>query len=148
MGVDPLTIAAGAAVVGALTGTVSAYTQYEAGQEAKAAAGRAAKAEAASTAEQVKRLQEENERKSALARARAAASGVGGASTEIYIDALEKAGREEIDWLKEVGASTYLARLDEGTSAYLSAQAGMWGSIGQTASYGGQAWSAYSSKSE
>lgn len=113
-----------------ITSGMTAYTQYEAGQAAKDEGQRAAEAEAATTAERVKIMGEENARKEALARARSAASGVSGASSEIYMDALAKTGREDIDWLKKVGESNYDAQIAAGQSAYSQAQAGMWSSIG------------------
>jgi len=126
-----------------VTSGLTAYTQYEAGKQAKEASERAAEAEAATTAEEVRRMTEEKKRTEALGRARAAASGVSGASTELYLDALEKSGREEIDWLKKVGATAYQARLDEGESAYLQAQSQMWGSIGSMIPGVGQAISMF-----
>lgn len=115
---------------------MSAYEQHKAGKEAKKAGKRKAEAEEAYTEEQVRILTEENERRESEARARASASGLSGASSEIYISALEESGRQDIDWLKTVGASRYEAAISEGESAYSQAQAAMWGSIGNAFSGG------------
>lgn len=145
MGVETaLAVAVVGSVVAAGTSAYSAYEQREAGKAAKKQAKVAARAEEATTAEKVRVLAEENRRKESLARARAAASGVGGASSEIYIAALEESGREDIAWLKEVGATKYQAAIASGESAYAQSQAAMWGSIGQAAGYVGQAATQYS----
>jgi hypothetical protein len=129
----------------AMTGASMLSSRSAAG-DVKDEARRKAEMEAATTSEKLKRLEEENRRKESLARARAAASGVGGASTEIYIGALEKAGREEMDWLKEVGASSYQSALAEGRNAYTDAMTGFWGSAGKAAGAIGNMWSTYDPK--
>lgn len=113
-----------------VTSGMQAYTAYKAGKEAKSAAERAAFAEMEATEEAIRVAREENRRAEAMARARAAASGLSGVTSELYIDALVQSGREDIDWLKKVGVSQYEARLEEGQSAYRQAQSQMWGSIG------------------
>lgn len=113
-----------------VTSGMQAYTAYEAGKEAKEASKRAAAMEREATEEAVRVAREENRRAEAMARARAAASGLSGVTSELYIDALVQSGREDIDWLKKVGVSQYEARLEEGQSAYRQAQSQMWGSIG------------------
>ena len=144
MGLSALGYAAWAAVgVSAVTAGVSISQQQSAAKAAKQRAEEAARLEAEATAEKVKRLKEENERKESMARARAAASGVGGASTEIYIEALKESGREEIEWLEKVGASKYQAAAGSGDSAYSQATASMWGSVGDLASTGLKAWQTY-----
>lgn len=109
----------------------AAVEQYKAGELAKEIAAKNAKAEEAATAEKIRVLEEENRRTEALARVRAAASGLSGASSELYINALIESGRQDIDWLKQVGATNYASAIGEGESAYKSARAAMWGSIGQ-----------------
>ena len=122
-----------------VVGALSAKESYEAGQHAQDAAERAARAEQESTDEAVRVMLAENERTEATARARAAASGLSGASSEIYISSLAETGREDIDWLKKVGASNVQARLDEGTSAFHQARSQMWGNIGSMIPGAGQA---------
>lgn len=144
MGLTALGYAAWAAVgVSAVTAGVSISQSAKAASEAKDRAAEAARMEAAATAEKVKRLKEENERKSSMARARSAASGVSGASSEIYMAALEEAGREEISWLEKVGASKYQSQIGAGESAYSQATSQMWGGVGELASAGVGAWSTY-----
>lgn len=109
---------------------MAAYEMYKAGELAKDIAAKNAAAEKAATEERVRVMEEENRRTEAAARARAAASGLGGASTELYVNALIESGRQDIDWLKRVGASNYESALSEGESAYHQARASMWGSIG------------------
>lgn len=109
---------------------VQDITGYSAIEDAKKAAKEAAELEALSTEEQIRSLKEENKRREATARARAAASGLSGASSEIYLSSLQESGRADIDWLKKVGVSHAQARLDEGTSAFHQARSQMWGNIG------------------
>lgn len=109
---------------------LAAGEQKKAGEQAKDVAARAASMENMRTAELIRVAEEENRRVESIARTRAAASGLGGASTELYISALTQSGREDIDWIKTVGASSYQARLDEGQAAFNQARAAMWGSIG------------------
>lgn len=122
-----------APIIGAIAGlagsAASALQQAKAGKQAKKIAAQNAAMEAAQTREEEKRMRAEQARQQSLARARASASGVGGQSTNIYMDALAKAGEEEIDWLKKVGASKYDKALTEGRIAKNEAQTGMWGSI-------------------
>ena len=124
------------AIAPAAAGGMSAYEQHEAAKLAKEQGQANADAAAAYTAEQVRVLTEENERTESLARATAAASGLSGASSELYISALEESGREDIDWLKQLGEFSYNAAISQGESAYHSAQAAMWGSIGGATSGG------------
>ncbi len=122
-----------------VVGALAAEESYEAGKDAQDAAYRAAVAEQESTDEAVRVMLEENKRTEATARARAGASGLSGASSELYVDALEQTGRQDIDWLKKVGASNVQARLDEGTAAYHQATSQMWGQIGSMIPQAGQA---------
>lgn len=122
-----------AGLVMAVTAGLSAKESYDAAKAAKEAARRAGEAETEFTAEQTRVMLAENERTESLARARAAASGLSGASSEIYISALEESGRADIDWLKKVGESNVQAQIDAGTAAYHAARAQMWGSIGGVA---------------
>jgi ElaB/YqjD/DUF883 family membrane-anchored ribosome-binding protein len=113
-----------------------AYLSSEAGQEAKEQGRINAQNEAALTLERTRIMKEENERRESYARAIAAASGLSGASSELYINALEESGRADIDWLNKVGATAYSAALDAGDSAYSQAQQAMWGSIGNSTTSG------------
>ncbi len=106
--------------------------QYNAAQDAKKNARRAADMEARTTAEKARVLAESNQRRESLAKAKAGAAGLSGLSTDVYIDALQKVGREELSWLKEVGASNYAKQLEAGQGASNQSMAGFWGSLGQT----------------
>ncbi|MGD1830999.1 MAG: hypothetical protein ACPKM1_15670 [Spirochaetaceae bacterium] len=108
--------------------------QLLAGREAEKLAERQAELDRQTTERQASVLAEENQRKAALARAQAAASGVGGETVGIYIDALEQAGREEIAWLREVGAEKYQIAMDEGELLFDQALAGFWGDMASMAS--------------
>jgi hypothetical protein len=121
-------LATGITVAAAL---YQAQTAYEAAGDAEAAAKTAAELEALYTAEQVETLEQENIQTLSTARARAAASGVSGASSEIYINALKEAGEEDVQWLKDVGISNYNLAIQEGESAVAQAEAQMWGYVGQ-----------------
>ena len=135
-GVPLATAAAATAVVAAPYAgpALAAHEQYKAGEQAKDIAAKNAAMEKAATEERLRVMEEENRRTEAAARARAAASGLGGASTELYVNALIESGRQDIDWLKRVGASNYESALAEGESAYHQARAAMWGSIGSMGS--------------
>lgn len=115
---------------------MSAREQYKAGEQAKDIGRANAAAIAAETEERVRVVQEENRRRESAARARAAASGLSGASSEIYINALMETGRQDIDWLRKAGESRESAALSEGQTAYHQARAAMWGSIGGMSSGG------------
>jgi len=117
--------------VGTAANLYSAYLAYEAAGKAEEAAEAAARLEALMTEEQVAAMKEENVRTLATARARAGASGLSGASSEIYISALEESGEADIEWLEKVGVSKYNLRIDEGTAAKYQAQTSMWGYVGQ-----------------
>lgn len=116
--------------LGTVTSGMAAKEGYDAGEDAKDAAVRAAEAERELTDEQTRVMREENKRTEATARARAAASGLSGASSEIYISALEESGRADIDWLQKVGVSNEQSQIDAGTSAFHAARSQMWGNIG------------------
>ena len=116
----------------AVTGLVSAYQAYEAGEDAKDIAAANAALIRAETEEQARIMAEENARMESRARARAAASGLSGASTELYLSALIESGRQDIDWLRQVGASKESTALSEGRMAYHQARAAMWGNIGSS----------------
>lgn len=119
------------AIVSLVSAIYGGYSDHRRGAQAKRRSKEKQRMETKVTNEKVKRMEEENRRRASIARARAGASGVGGASTEVYISALEESGREEVDWLKEVGASIYAQHKMEGETAYSEAQQDMWGNVGQ-----------------
>lgn len=111
----------------------------------------AVEAEKATTAENIRRSEQELSRVSSLTQAKAAASGASGVSSELYMAALEESGRKEIDWLETSSAARIEALHWEGYSTYkgissqYSAQidaldTSMWSSIFEAA---GGAASAY-----
>lgn len=108
-----------------------AYLAKQAGEEAGKRALTAAEWEAELTGEQVRILEEENRRTVSTARARAGASGLSGASSELYISALEETGRQDVEWLKKVGSTAYNARIEEGRASQMQAESQMWGFVGQ-----------------
>jgi hypothetical protein len=132
IGIPTAIAAAGTALVAApVVGPgMAAHEMYKAGETAKEIAAKNAAAEKAATEERLRILKEENARSESSARARAAASGLSGASTELYVNALIESGRQDIDWLKQVGAYAYESALSEGETAYQQARAAMWGNIG------------------
>ena len=99
----------------------------EPGKLAKEAAKDAAEIDRLSTAESVRIMEEENARTVSTAKVRAGASGLSGASTEMYLAALEETGQKDVEWLKTVGAANYQNRVTEGRLAQVQAQAQMWG---------------------
>lgn len=115
-----------------VTGLIGAYEMYQAGEEAKDAASEQAALIREETAQKVKAAEEENARRESAARARAAASGLSGASSELYIQSLIDVGREDIAWLRRVGKSEESIAYKEGQAAYHQARAAMWGQIGSS----------------
>jgi len=120
-----------AAGLGVAADIYTATEMYSAADDARDAGQAAADAEAAFTAEQVRVLTEENKRRDSLAKANAAASGLSGASTQVYMESLRESGRADIDWLNKAGGFAYDAAISSGESAYHTARAAMWGSIGR-----------------
>lgn len=99
-------------------GGATAKGYYDAAQKALGIGQESAEIERRQTAEEIRRTTASNRRTEGLARARAAASGVGGASMEMYIESLTNTGLEEIDWMREVGETRIQKALAEGESAY------------------------------
>ena len=90
-------------------------------------------AQTKSNAEQEKRLAAEQARQEALARAKAAASGLSGSSVDLYLNALSKVNDEEMDWLKQVGATKVAKISTEGSLAYNQALSNVFGAASNTA---------------
>jgi len=130
---EPTTILVGALLLGETAGFIQSYKTAKA---TKKAAAHATAAQAASNAENEKRMAEEQMRKESLARARAAASGLTGASVDVYLGALEQSNQEELDWLKQVGQTKVQATQMEGDLAYSQAMSNVFGSISSMASTG------------
>lgn len=105
-------------VINVGVGGATAASYYDAAQKALGIGQSNAEIEARQTEEEVRRQSISNRRTEGLARARAAASGVGGASMEMYIESLTNTGLEEVAWMEEVGQTRYQKALDEGESAY------------------------------
>ncbi len=92
--------------------------------------------EAQNTAEEKRRLESDLDYRQSLARAKAASTGVGGKSADIYLKALEDAGQEELDWLSKVGASKYNAAILAGDVASTQAASANFGNAMSLASMG------------
>jgi len=133
------------AVAGLFISAAGAIQQYKAGKDAKKIAAQNAAASQQATEELKRKTAKEQKYTESLARARAAASGVGGGTTDIYMAALEKSGRDELDWMSVVGASEANAAKAAGVGAQNQAMSGFWGSMGNVAQYGGQAYQSFQS---
>ena len=109
MGAGAAIVAAVAAVVGAGTAIYSADQQRKTVHQAEDQANEAKAAQTAAleeaAAKEAAATLKENEQIEALARARAAASGLGGVSTEVYMSALEEEGQERLDGIEQVKQS-------------------------------------------
>jgi len=88
------------------------------------------------TAEEKRRLEDNLDYRDSLGRAKLAASGVGGDSANVYLKALEDAGKEELDWLDRVGASEYNAAIAAGDVASAQAASSNFGNFMSLASIG------------
>ena len=120
-----------------------AVQQYKAGKDAKKIAAQNAANSRLATEELKRKTAKEQKYTESLARARAAASGVGGGTTDIYMAALEESGKQELDWMSVVGASEANAAKAAGAGAYNTAMTGFWGSMGNVAQYGGEAYQSF-----
>lgn len=135
----PLAVLSG---VSAAVNLVSGISSYLGGQSAADEAERAAKEQARldalHTAEAVKRMEYENIRKEALTAARSAASGIGGATADLYLGEMERIGEEEVNWLRKVGAARFSATIESGrvagSVARSQAEQALWGGIGSALS--------------
>ena len=91
-----------------LTAASTAYSIY-AQEEARSAQNSIADANAEririEAEESAMRAEKEADRTNAMARARAAASGVGGKSSDLYLWDLQRTQQREIDWIRFAGMS-------------------------------------------
>lgn len=117
------------AVIGVIGSVIGAVGKIKEASEAKKQAARNAEMEAENTARQLELTAQEQAYQQSMARARAAASGVGGETTDIYMEAMERAGAKELDWISKVGAANYANELARGRSAAAGAWSGFWGNI-------------------
>lgn len=99
-------------------GGAAAKYYYDAAQESKEIGEENAATIGRQTAEEARRMETGHRRTEGLARARGAASGIGGISMAAYIASLNQTGMEEMEWLKEVGISQQKAAIKEGMQAY------------------------------
>lgn len=90
------------------------FLGIEAAEKAKELAEQNAKLAAAQAAREEQLMKEKAARTQGLARATAAASGVGGATQNDYIAALTAQAQKEIDWFKKVSAQQIQLIKDEG----------------------------------
>lgn len=118
--------------ISAIVGTAATvYSTAEAGDAAKKIAAMEADRRSQEAEETARRAGKEKARELALGRARAAASGVGGKSTDLYLEELERTRDSEIAWIRKAGASGAAIDLKRGESAKESAY---WSAGGQLAS--------------
>ena len=104
MGV-PEAIAIGGLILSAVGTGYGIYSSEQAAKEAEGIAEDNARREAMEAEEMAQRAEKEAAREESLSRARAAASGVGGESTDLYQEDLAKTNQREIDWIRRSGAS-------------------------------------------
>ena len=78
------------AVISGVVAVKGARDKKKAGKSAQDTAAENAAMEAATTAEEVKRMEAEQSKQQSLARARAAATGVSGTSMDVYMEAMQQ----------------------------------------------------------
>ena len=126
----PITVALMAVTLAATA--YSAYSQYEAGQEAERLAEENAQRELEMAEEEAFRRQEEMDRQASEVRARTAAAGFEMRGTpEHYLAGLEDIAESEIAWIRKSGESRAKAAIYEGELASQQATAGVFGTITQ-----------------
>ena len=136
------------AVAGMVISLASGVFQFASAQKAaneqEDIADQNAKREKEEAEELAQRAEDTAAREESLARARAAASGVGGKSTNLYISDLTKRNQREIDWMRKSGKSKAKITQREGraaASATRSQGAGsLFSSIGKSVDYGYSEW--------
>lgn len=138
-------------LISAASAGYSIYSSEQAAKEAEDIADANARREAMEAEEMAQRQEKEAAREESLARARAAASGVGGESQDIYLEELSRTNQREIDWIRQSGRSRAAITRQSGASAASQARregvsAGLAG-LGQAASYGSDWYSAASRSS-
>lgn len=98
MGLDPITVGLGVAILGAGTSVYQTVQAKKAGDRAEDAA----RLESERRTDLQKKA---NEDLLSSARAKAAASGTSGLSEALFLQDLKRQGLEELDWLNTIGAS-------------------------------------------
>lgn len=145
MGVPEIIAGVGLLVSAASTG-YSIYSSDKAAEEAEDIADANARREAMEAEEMAQRAEKDAAREEALARARAAASGVEGESQDLYLKDLTQTNRRDIDWIRSSGASQAALTRREGRTAASTVRregvaAGIAG-LGQAANAAGSWYSA------
>lgn len=116
MGLEAGTIAAIGLAVSAVGTGYSIYASEQAAKEAESIADDNAQREAMEAEEMAQRAEEAADRENSLARAKAAASGAGGESSDLYLEDLESTKQREIDWIRRSGASRSSLISSEGSA--------------------------------
>jgi len=130
-------IMAVSAVLGAATAGYSAYEQHQAAGEAEDIAKKNAQLAQQQADEEARRVAKTQARELALAKAKAAASGVDitSGSLDAYLADLEDWQKDELDWIRKTGKLRVSATLDQGKLASQTAKTQAWGSLGEMFSY-------------
>lgn len=123
-------VAIASSIITAAGAAYSAHQQYKAAQEATKIADANAKREIEEANQEAKRRQKELDLTLAETRARTAASGLKmGGTAQMYMEAQEETGLEEIAWIKKSGKSKAALARAEGRQARRQAYTGMWSSL-------------------
>jgi hypothetical protein len=115
-----------------VTAAVSFDQQLQAGTKAKAQSETAAFLSEMETKEEARRLQKQQEANEAKARAMAAASGVGGLSTNLVLSDQEQEHGRQLDWLKLAGQEKAKQIRKQGDKARSSARSGAYTQLATT----------------
>ena len=107
----------------------SAYRQHEAGRDAIKSAKYSARMQELETFEEARRLKKQQDANLATARARAAASGVGGGTVKGYLGEMDAEQKAQLEWLKKAGKSQADLTRMQGKQAARQATTGAFGSL-------------------
>ena len=125
-------------VIMAVAAIGSGVMAYEANEQGKDIAEENKRLQALETQEEARRLEREQSKTEALARAKAAATGAGGESLDLYLEDMETQHNKELNWLKFSGASRNKIMGQEAEMAYTAGWGNVIGSAGSAAGYLGE----------
>lgn len=115
-----------------ILGGLQVGLSFKQAQDAKKAAKRNAALEEEQTAQLRAEQALKNKKLEAKARAYAAASGVSGASQDIFLRGLEQEGIDALDWINRVGSQRASTARYEGQMAATRAYGRMFGQLGDS----------------
>lgn len=129
------------APVAAVFTVVQGISSIQAGRQAKRTAKANAELARLETEEEIRRTRKMQQREEALARAKAAASGVSeGGSMSSYIKEMEQENSRQLEWMRKAGRSRSSVIKEEGDAAWKSSLASAAGSFASAVGAGYDWW--------